>query len=73
MCVCVCFCFCVCSSGVAKDGMNLVSYEYIACQHGKTVPGAPWQVFPATAILKFQTNSDLCDGFCMFHPYKEGH
>ncbi|CAK9053744.1 unnamed protein product, partial [Durusdinium trenchii] len=22
-----------------RDGMNLVSYEYIACQHGKTVPG----------------------------------
>ena len=22
-----------------RDGMNLVSYEYIACQHGKQVPG----------------------------------
>ena len=24
-----------------RDGMNLVSYEYIACQHGKQVPGVP--------------------------------
>lgn len=59
----------VCFVSSINDGMNLVSYEYVACHNEKAVQSSRGSIPPGTLVLsKFTGASDILEGSVLVDP-----